>query len=129
MIELVRAGRTPEELAKEFEPSAQTIRNWVAQADRDAGRREDGLMTAERDELSRLRRENRQLKLRARNPLKSRGLVRSGDGCDPAEGFQFVSENRARYPIAVMCRVLGVSPSGYYAWVKRPRDHLFELCV
>jgi transposase len=63
MIELVRAGRTPEELAKEFEPPGQTIRNWVAQADRDAGRREDGLTTAERDELSRLRRENRQLKL------------------------------------------------------------------
>ncbi len=32
MIELVRAGRTPEELAKEFEPSAQAIRNWVAQS-------------------------------------------------------------------------------------------------
>ena len=31
-----------------------------------------------------------------------------------------MSENRARYPIAVMCRVLGVSPSGYYARVKRP---------
>ena len=29
MIELVRAGRGPEELAKEFEPSAQAIRNWV----------------------------------------------------------------------------------------------------
>ena len=63
MIELVRAGRTPEELAKEFEPSAQAIRNWVAQADRDEGRREDGLTTAEREELNRLRRENRQLKL------------------------------------------------------------------
>jgi transposase len=37
MIELVRAGRTPEELAKEFEPSAQAIRNGVAQADRDEG--------------------------------------------------------------------------------------------
>ena len=35
MIDLVRAGRTPEELAKEFEPSAQAIRNWVAQADRE----------------------------------------------------------------------------------------------
>ena len=62
MIELVRAGRTPEELAKEFEPSGQAIRNWVAQADRDEGRREDGLTTAEREELNRLRRENRVLR-------------------------------------------------------------------
>jgi transposase-like protein len=54
MVELVRAGRTPEQLAKEFEPSAQAIRNWVAQADRDEGRREDGLTTVEREELSRL---------------------------------------------------------------------------
>lgn len=37
MIELVRDGRAPEELAKKFEPSAQTIRNWVVQADRDEG--------------------------------------------------------------------------------------------
>lgn len=35
MIELVRVARTPEELSREFEPSAQTIRNWVQQADRD----------------------------------------------------------------------------------------------
>ena len=65
MIELIRAGRTPEQLAKEFEPSAQAIRNWVAQADRDEGRREDGLTTVEREELNRLRRENRQLKSKA----------------------------------------------------------------
>jgi len=61
-IELVRNGRTPEELAKEFEPSAQTIRNWVAQADRDEGQRHDGVTSAEREELSQLRRENRRLK-------------------------------------------------------------------
>ena len=58
-----RCARGSASLAKEFEPSAQAIRNWVAQADRDEGRREDGLTTVERDELSRLRRENRQLKL------------------------------------------------------------------
>jgi len=62
MVELVRAGRKPRELAEEFEPSEQTIRNWVKQADLDDGLREDGLTTADRDELRRLRRENRQLK-------------------------------------------------------------------
>ncbi len=62
MVELVRAGRDPEQLAQEFEPSAESIRNWVKQADRDEGRREDGLTTVERDELRRLRRENRQLR-------------------------------------------------------------------
>jgi transposase len=45
MIELVRRGRTPEELAREFEPSAQAIRNWVKQAALDAGQRTDGLTT------------------------------------------------------------------------------------
>ena len=52
MIDLVRAGRGPEELARDFEPSAQAIRNWVAQADCDEGRREDGLATPEREELN-----------------------------------------------------------------------------
>jgi transposase len=63
LIELVRAGRTPEELAREFEPSGQTIRNWVQQAERDRGARTDGLTTIEPEELARLRRENRRLKL------------------------------------------------------------------
>jgi transposase len=62
MVELVRAGRTPEALGREFEPSAQAIRNWVRQADRDEGRRADGLTTDERAELTRLRRENRVLR-------------------------------------------------------------------
>ncbi len=62
LVEMVRAGRQPEELAEKFEPTAQSIRNWVAQADRDDGRRQDGLTTEERDELRRLRRENKTLR-------------------------------------------------------------------
>ena len=62
MIDLVRAGRTPEELSREFEPTAQSIRNWVEQADRDEGRRKDGLTTAERQEMVKLRREVRRLR-------------------------------------------------------------------
>src|SRR6266545_1447189 len=55
-------GRTPEELGRQFEPSAQAIRNWVKQAGLDAGERTDGLTTEEREELRRLRREVRQLR-------------------------------------------------------------------
>jgi putative transposase len=88
MVELVHAGRTPEELASELEPTAQSIRNWVAQSERNAGRG-DG------------------------------GLVRSGDERDSCEGFRFVSDHQASCPIVTMCKLLGVSSSGYYAWVKR----------
>jgi transposase len=63
MVELVRAGRSPGELAKQFEPSEQTIRNWLAQADADEGRRSDVLTSAEREELVKLRRELKQVKL------------------------------------------------------------------
>ena len=62
MVDLVRTGRTPEELGRQFEPSGQSIRNWVVQADRDEGRRKDGLTTAEREELTKLRREDRRLR-------------------------------------------------------------------
>ena len=66
MVDLVRAGRNPDDLAREFEPSGHSIRAWVAQADRNEGRREEaapGLTAFERDELTRLRRENKQLRL------------------------------------------------------------------
>ncbi len=62
MVELVRAGRTPEELSREFEPTAQSIWNWVRQAEQDEGVREDGLTTDEKEELRRLRREVRVLR-------------------------------------------------------------------
>ena len=73
IIDLVRAGREPADLAREFEPSAESIRKWVALADKQEGRREekggaqvstaDVLTTIERDELARLRRENKQLRV------------------------------------------------------------------
>ena len=63
MVELVGAGRNPEALAKEFEPTAQTIRNWVARADANGGKRPELLTSCEREELTKLRRELRQVKL------------------------------------------------------------------
>ena len=61
-IRLLRAkARTPKQLAVELGCSEQTLRNWLRQDALDRGEREDGLTSAERAELVRLRRENRVL--------------------------------------------------------------------
>jgi transposase len=58
IIELARAGRSINELARAFEPTVETMRQWIKQAGLDEGLRNDGLTTSEREELNRLRREN-----------------------------------------------------------------------
>lgn len=64
MVYLVRAGRDPDDLAREFEPTAQSIRNWVAREGSKQGGREEKspAAPADHDELVRLRREVRQLR-------------------------------------------------------------------
>src|SRR4029077_20917847 len=121
MVDLVRAGHNPDDLAREFEPSGHSTRAWVAQAERNEGRREEaapGLTAFERDELTRLRREN--TAAGARYSFKSRGLVCSGDRHAAVRLFRFMSANQACFPIAAMARVRGVSKAGYYAWLQRP---------
>ena len=63
VVELIRSsGKTAGQVARELDLTETAVRQWVRQADRDAGRRGDGLTTVERDELRRLRRENRDLR-------------------------------------------------------------------
>jgi len=66
MVDLVRAGRTPEDLAKEFEPTSHSIRHWVRVAERREVRADATVATApspEHEELAKLRREVKQLRL------------------------------------------------------------------
>ena len=86
IVELVRAGRKPEQLAKEFEPSAQTIWNWLKQADLDGGRRSDGVTTEEKDEVRRLRRENRQLREEREILKKAAAWFARESGSIPSKG-------------------------------------------
>ncbi|WP_344867124.1 IS3 family transposase [Planomonospora alba] len=120
MVELVRAGRSPEELAREFEPSAQSIRTWVRQADLDDGRRADGLTSAEKDELARLRREVKILREEKEIPAQGRGFLRTGDGSAEMR-FRLIDAENDHHGVSLLARVLGVSRQGYYAWAARQR--------
>src|SRR5258708_36417186 len=80
IIELARAGRSIDQLAREFEPTANAIRKWVRQAALDEGLRSDGLTTTEREELTRLRRVNRVLGPHKEIPAKDAARVANEHG-------------------------------------------------
>lgn len=63
ILELYRSGRTIASLAREFEPCAWTIRNWIKADEADQAEPNSRLTEDERAELKRLRRENEQLKV------------------------------------------------------------------
>ena len=63
IVELCQRGdRTVGQIAKDFDLTETAVRAWLKQAELDAGARDDGMTTAERDELAQLRRENRRLR-------------------------------------------------------------------
>jgi transposase len=57
------SSKSQHQIAEDLGISDVTLRNWVKQAERDEGKRPDGLSTDEREELARLRRENQTLRM------------------------------------------------------------------
>ena len=108
MVDLVRSGRSPASLAKEFGPTAWTVALWVRQAKRDTGKGDGGLTTPEREELARLRRENRKPRPGSQPRAGCRSALRVREG-EPGHPF-----GRGHVPIAsdfekrVLC-VVGAS--------------------
>lgn len=90
------------------EVSHETLRAWVKQADIDAGLRHDGLTTEETAAVRQLRREVKRLREELRDPVKSRRLLRQGDGADPQVRFAFIEREKAHYAVALLCQVLTV---------------------
>ena len=105
------------QIAKDLGIAESGLRRWMAQADIDEGKKE-GLTSDERAELVRLRRENRAQEMEIEILKRASGLLRPGERA-PKIGFRLVRELAADgFPVAVACRVLKVSTSGYYEWLE-----------
>jgi transposase len=61
-VKLVKSGKSIPQVARELDLTETALREWVRRAEADAGERQDVLTTEERQELARLRRENKQLR-------------------------------------------------------------------
>ena len=88
IVELVRAGRSPGSLAREFEPSEQTIQNWVKQADLDEGLWSDGLTTEARKEIQRLKQDVKRLWMERDIPKKAAAWFARESGSIPGGGMR-----------------------------------------
>jgi transposase-like protein len=118
-VRLLRSsGRSVPQLARELGVSPQSLRNWSGQLDVDEGKAE-GLSSAERDELRPVASRESGPRRGAGDPKKSGGLLRQGRR-DPVSVYRFIAAEKAAHSIAIMCRVLEVSRSGYHAWTQWP---------
>jgi transposase-like protein len=110
-------GRSIAQVCEEFGLADSLIRSWMRQSTADAGGGPSRVLTtAEKEELSHLPARSEGAADGAWDPKKSGHLLREGERVK----FAFIAEQEVAFPIVVVCRVLGVSPSGFYASRGRP---------
>ena len=109
MIEGVRSGTSPGSLAKEFEPSAQTIHTRVNHADLDSGRRRDA-RPPPNPPVYYASPPDQTVAHRGRHSGKSSCLVRSQDRLDPQSALEWVKAFQAFFPLTPLGGVLGIPP-------------------
>ncbi|MGH2372208.1 MAG: IS3 family transposase [bacterium] len=102
--------------------TAETLRRWVRQDERDAGQR-PGLTTAEQQRVRDLERENRELR-RANEILRKASAYFCPGGARPPRDVMvgFIDAHRARYGVEPICAVLPIAPATYYEQKTRQAD-------
>ena len=125
-VEIVRSsGKPVRQVANELGIYDSTLGNWVRQDGINRGERE-GLSTDERERLRELERENARLRMERELEKTSCGLL--GEGVERVMLYRFVDAQKAEgFPVRMVCSVVGVSPSAYYAYRHRPRSGPAQL--
>ena len=113
---------TMESIAQKIGCTAETLRKWVRQAERDQGLR-PGLTTDERERLKALERENKGLR-RANEILKTASAFFRPGGARPQtqEMITYIDDHKDRYGVEPICKVLPIAPSTYYEHKAREQD-------
>ena len=125
-VEIVRSSGKPiRQVANELGIYDSTLGNWVRQDETNRGERE-GLTSGERERLRELERENARLRTERELEKTSCGVV--GEGVERVMPYRFVDAEVAEgFPVRLVCSVVGVSPSAYYASKQRPQSGPAQL--
>ena len=117
-VQLVLAGRSVRDVAESLGCSDQSLHNWVKQHQLDRRERDDGLTSAEREELRALRKRVKRVE-QERDILKRAAVLFAAETENPVSTYRIISAERASFPVSVMCEVLGVSRLGFHGWERR----------
>ncbi|WP_165556070.1 transposase [Kribbella pittospori] len=119
IVELCQRGdRSVGQVAKDFDLTETAVREWLKQAERDAGTGDGGLTSSEKDELAQLRRENRRLREDVEILKRATAFFASMPrSCCPAEFARFFAASQFD-GLSSMCGSAG-HPGRVGMWLDR----------
>ncbi|MEL3959892.1 IS3 family transposase [Lysinibacillus endophyticus] len=119
-VQLVESGKRVAEVARELDLAEQTLHNWVRKFGKDGEAAFVGSGNLKPEDKA-----NKELQKRIRDLEEENAILKKANEhlCKrPEVIYDFIQQHRHEFRVAKMCEVLGVSRSGYYEWLNRPKS-------